>query len=210
MSLEQLCFPASATQKNWLKINCKELTVDGVSIPQVVPSSTRSYYSAPTITQPLAGPINGNLQLTNGGYEGFTYVNTETLRCNVAGIYSLSTVLQIGGKILGSPQDSFLEIDFRCVNITNSQRVRSGSISIGGSITVPLTGLITLAVNDEIQFPYVFLSATNIGIVEILGSTSNYPSQVCIVKVFDIPAPFNEAQRNISILSEEMEEAKLE
>lgn len=209
MSLEQICAPASATKKGWMKINCQELTVNGVSIPQVIPpppSSVQAYYSAPSITDSLPGPMTGNMKLTNGGYVGFTYVNQETLRCDVAGIYSLSTVLQIVGKITGpAPQDSFLEIDFRCVNITNSQRVRSGGISIGGSITVPLTGLINLAVNDEIQFPYVFLSALNIGNVEILGSTSNYPSQVCIVKVFDNPALLEEAQHNISILSEEEE-----
>ena len=204
MSLEQLCFPASDYQKSWMKINCKELTVDGVSIPQMVPSSQTAFYGAPAISQSLAGAINGNVKLYDFTYQGFDYVSDETLQCNVAGLYQVSSVLTLRGNLTTPfPYDSSMEVIFRCVNITTGKRVSCGSASLGSVLTVPLIGLMSFAQGHQLQFQYEFVSVVNIGTIDVLGSTNQPASQIGIYRVADLVV-------NKSILAEELAEAKLE
>jgi hypothetical protein len=206
MSLEQLCSPASDFQKNWMKINCKELTVDGVSIPQEIPSSQTAFYGAPSISQNLAGAINGNMKLYDFTYQGFDYVSDETLQCNVSGLYQISSVLTLRGNLTTPfPYESSMEVIFRCVNTTTGKQVTCGSASLGPVLTVPLIGLLGFVQGHQLQFKYEFVSVVNIGAIQVLGSSSSYASQIGIYRVADNLV-------NKSILEEEVEEeeAKLE
>lgn len=204
MSLEQLCAPASATQKNWMKINCKELTVDGVSIPQVLPSAQVAFYSAPAIAQSLAGAINGNVKLFDFTYQGFNYVSDEILECNVSGLYQVSSVLNLRGTPTSPfPYNSSMEVIFRCINLTTGKRVSCGALCLGTGVSVSLVGLLGILQGHQIQFQYEFVSVVDISTIEVLGSTNPSASQVGIFRVSDVVV-------NKSILEEEMEEAKLD